>query len=125
EGKSWQVAAVPEGPAFAMAPEPGSASLLTADLDNNGGRDLVAATPKGTRIWLSDEEGKFQLRPALPPRVAQAVDLTRDGRLDLLALSDAGQPVRLTNRGAKPYHWQLIRPFANRKEGAKADERIN
>ena len=72
-----------------------------------------------------DTEGKFQLRPALPPRVAAAVDLTDDGRLDLLALSDAGQPVQLTNRGTKAYHWQVVRPYASKKPDKKADTRMN
>jgi len=125
KGKSWDVAPVAAGPAFTPPPEPGSAVLLAADLDNNGGLDLVASTPKETLVWLSDSEGKFQPRPALPPRVAAAVDLTDDGRLDLLALSDDGKPVRLTNRGTKEYHWQTIRPSASRKEKPKPDERVN
>src|SRR5205814_3714261 len=105
KGKSWEVAAVAEGAAFAAPAEPGSVALLTGDLDNNGGLDLVASTPNETRVWLSDTEGKFQLRPALPPRVSAIVDLTHDGRVDLLALSDDGKPSRLVNHGTTAYHW--------------------
>jgi hypothetical protein len=125
KGKALEVAPVAEGPAFAAATQPGTAVLLAADLDNNGGLDLVASTPAETRAWLSDTDSKFHPGPTAPPRVTAAVDLTHSGRLDLLALSDDGQPVRLTNRGTKDYHWQDVRPQSSRKENRTADERIN
>src|SRR5262249_32969017 len=108
--------------------EPGAAILFAADLDNNGSLDLVVSTDRGTYISLSREPGIFiGPGPAVPPRVAAAVDLGRTGRLDLLALSDAGQPLCLVNKGTKAYHWQVIRPRARdrRTEQISADNRIN
>src|SRR5206468_160861 len=109
----WDVAELARWSDFPAGQEPGSFRLLTADLDNNGGLDLIAAGPAETRVWLSDEQGKFA--PQGPPTAEKtfaAVDLTQDGRLDLLALSEAGQPARRVNRGKKAYHWQLICPHA-------------
>jgi hypothetical protein len=57
--------------------------------------------------------------------VEVAVDLNHTGRLDLLALSDSGQPIRWLSRGSKAYHWQLIRPVANRQSKVDGDNRIN
>jgi len=72
------------------------------------------------------EVKKFQALPlTLPGGVIAAVDLYRKGRLDLLAISDEGQPVRLVNRGSKAYHWQAIRPLANRQAKVEGDNRIN
>ena len=50
-----------------------------------------------------------------------AMDLTGDGRLDLVGVS-AGRPVRMTASGERPYHWQVIRPQA---QTAAGDQRIN
>ncbi len=108
--------------------EPGAATLFVADLDNNGSIDLVASTEGGTFISLSREPGIYLgPGPAAAPRVAAAVDLGRTGRLDLLALSDAGQPLRLVNKGTKDYRWQVVRPHAvdRRKERVSADNRVN
>jgi hypothetical protein len=126
KGRSWDVAELTRWPEIATGLEPGSVRLLVADLDNNGSPDLVLAGPRGGRVWLSDREGKFSALPAvLPHRVAAAVDLNRDGRLDLLALSDAGQPQQLVNRGTKPYHWQAVRPRAAMGLKIEGDNRIN
>src|SRR5262249_6692364 len=87
---------------------------------NNGGLDLIASTPKEKRVWLRGES-EFQLLPVLPPRVTATVDLTHDGRLDLLALADAGQPLRLINHGTRAHHSRTNTPFAS-KEKLKAKE---
>src|SRR5207244_3487756 len=100
KGKSWDVAEVVGGPALSTNLEAGDAILLIADLDNNGGFDLVASTADGTQVWLSNGSGKFQPLPSAPAaRVAAAVDLNNGGRLDLLALSNDGQPLHLLNKG--------------------------
>jgi hypothetical protein len=90
--------------------------LLIADLDNNGALDLIS----GKHAWLAADLGFQPL--ALPERVSGITDLTGDGRLDLLSVTENGQPLRLLNRGTKGYHWQAIRP---RAEDIKGDGRIN
>jgi hypothetical protein len=125
KGKSWEVAELTRWREAPADQEPGAVRLLTADLDNNGSPDLIAAGSKGGRAWLSDRQGHFTELPfGLPPRVAAALDLDADGRLDLLALSADGQPVQALNRGTKAYHWQTIQALAN-YEKIRGDSRIN
>jgi hypothetical protein len=113
KGKSWETAEVARSSNFPTGQEPGSYRLLTADLDNNGGLDLIAAGADGSRIWLSDEQGKFAPQGSLlAENVMAAVDLSKDGRLDLLAISKEGAAVRRINKGTKNYHWQILRPLA-------------
>jgi Tfp pilus assembly protein PilF len=113
----------------------GGARLFAADLDNNGGLDLLVSTPSGARAWLSslggsggsgDAGGKFKPL-ALPAEAASArmltvADTNADGRLDLVGADAGGRAFRATNRGSKPYHWQVIRP---RAANATGDQRIN
>jgi Tfp pilus assembly protein PilF len=92
--------------------------LRIADVDNNGGLDLLL----GSTIALSDENGTFNnLQTAAVTRAFDAADLNNDGRLDLLGLSE-GTPVQALNSGAKNYHWQVVRPRAIQATG---DQRIN
>jgi hypothetical protein len=86
-----------------------------------------ASTPSnlsGALIWLSDEHGKFNLlnNAVGPTSVFSAADVNGDGRLDLLGLTNEGQPVQAINHGTKNYHWQAIRPRAAQASG---DQRIN
>lgn len=110
----------------------GDFRLAVADVDNNGGNDLVItirhsrpeANPASVFIWLGDEQNKFK-RPERPTAVVQACevsDINGDGKLDLLGLNTDGQPVQLINHGTKNYHWQAIRPRAAQATG---DQRIN
>ncbi|MDT7540227.1 MAG: hypothetical protein QOE33_131 [Acidobacteriota bacterium] len=127
EGRGWEtteVARVSNAPNFLE----GEFRLLVADLDNNGGLDLLlTSTPPmgfGSLVWLGDGQGNFKpLDKAVElVSISDAADLDGDGRLDLLGLSSDGQPTRATNRGAKNYHWQQVRPRAAKAVG---DQRIN
>ena len=92
------------------------ATLLIADLDNNGALDVIC----GKRAYLASETGFHALD--LKGRATAVADLTGDGRLDLLAVSDAGEALQLLNRGTLAYHWQAIRPMGGKAIG---DGRIN
>ena len=94
----------------------GPVPLFIADLDNNGALDLVF----GKRAYLASEAAYHALD--LQARVTGVADLTGDGRLDLLGVSDAGEAVQLVNRGNLAYHWQAIRPLGGKALG---DGRIN
>jgi hypothetical protein len=108
---------------------PGAFALLTADLDNNGALDLIAATPNGARIWMGAGPDKFEPLPAaISERIFAVADLSdakgrRDGLLDLLGLSPDGRLLQISGGSALHYHSQEIRPIANKAE--KGDNRIN
>ena len=58
----------------------------------------------------------------LPGRIFAVAELSGDGRLDLLGLSETGQPLRLVNQGTTDYFWLTLRPRAAPVPG---DGRIN
>ena len=124
ENGAWTSTTLAEGFSGATdAADPGTARLLAADLDSNGGLDLLAATEAGTQIWLSDQQGTFHpLDAPLDIRVFDAADLTGEGRLDLVGLAADGQPVRLVGEGAEAYSTLSIRPRATTAVG---DRRVN
>ncbi len=99
------------------------ARLFLADLDNNGQLDLVAGGEAEGVYWLGDAESSWR-RGALPNgvRVFEVADMTGDGRLDVLGLSEDGAPLLLVNRGNRNYHWQVVRP---RVRAVRGDGRIN
>lgn len=104
--------------------------LRVADLDNNGGLDLIVASTSdaannfGGLIWLSDENGNFKPldRSVELSRLFDAADLNGDGRLDLIGLTAGGEATRVITHGSKNYHWQVVRPHASQATG---DQRIN
>src|SRR5439155_16167845 len=131
EGQGWdtaEIARVPD-PASYLAIE---VRLHVADLDNNGAIDLVLApvavvagkAAKGALIWLGDEKGRFTLLGAStgPDLVFDVADLKGDGKLVLLGLAQDGQALRAPGRGARHYHWQIVRPHAAQAFG---DQRVN
>jgi Tfp pilus assembly protein PilF len=130
EGQGWEITEVARIHALT-----GAYRLRVADVDNNGSVDLVlvsttsstSSTISGAWVWLSDDKGNFTLlnraKDVWPAaRAFDTADLNGDGRLDLVALSEEGQPVGAINHGQKNYHWQVIRPRARQAVG---DQRIN
>ena len=138
DGADWirtELAKLPDGTSA------GPVSLKIADLDNNGGLDLLLASALSFEsahmcisncnlAWLNDGNGKFVLLSAEQPsgggllsgiEIYDIVDINNDGRLDLLGLKDI-QPVQAINQGTKSYHWQIVRPRASNAVG---DQRIN
>ena len=112
-GAGWDVGEVAKAENISNGP----LSVRVADLDNNGGLDLVL----GSTILLSDENGKFVAGNSVNENVFDVADVNNDGRLDLLGLSD-GKPVEGINQSQKNYHWQVVRPRASNAVG---DQRIN
>jgi tetratricopeptide (TPR) repeat protein len=112
-GAGWDLAEVAKAENIPNEPF----KLVVADLDNNGGLDLVL----GPAILLSDENGKFSAGKSVDENVFDVADVNNDGRLDLLGLS-SGSPVEGINTGTKNYHWQVVRPRATTAAG---DQRIN
>jgi len=101
-----------------LANGPGPASLLLADLDNNGSLDIVV----GDQIFLGNGKGFAPLAGKLNSDCWALADLNQDGRLDGIGLSNSRTAVQFTNRGAKNYNWQVIR---TRAATANGDQRIN
>jgi tetratricopeptide (TPR) repeat protein len=123
EGTEWRVEEMVQWTDAPRQQAVASARLLVADVDNNGSLDLLASLPSAGRVWLSDPQGAFHPLPGvLPGLVLAAADLTGDGKLDLLALSPTGQPLRLVNRATRDYSWLTIQP---RAEAVPGDQRIN
>ncbi|HKG97562.1 MAG TPA: CRTAC1 family protein, partial [Pyrinomonadaceae bacterium] len=137
-GLDWvrtEIAKLPKPPNFSIS---GPLNFEIADVDNNGGLDLLilssypppipvnCAPPcnAGALIWLNDGNGKFNLmeNPAWSERVFDVADVNNDGRLDLLGVTREGRPLQAINQGSKNYHWQIVRPRASNAVG---DQRIN
>jgi tetratricopeptide (TPR) repeat protein len=101
---------------------PGAYRLFLADLDNNGGLDLIASGGGRSGVWLAGEDSEYRAISAPPAaEIFGITDVDADGQLDLVGLA-AGQPVRLLGRSRMTYHWQVIRPRARQIAG---DQRIN
>jgi Flp pilus assembly protein TadD len=123
QGDTWRLVELTRWPNFPSDIAVASARLFLADLDNNGGLDLLVSLQTGGRIWLSDVRGDFRsLETALPGRLFAVAELTGDGKLDLLGLSPTGQPLRVVNQGTKNYSWLTLQPRAAPVPG---DGRIN
>ena len=99
----------------------GPTRLFWADLDNNGGFDLIVAGEKSAQIFLSDAQGALQALPMpIDGQILTLEDTATDGRIALMGQS-AGKPTRWTATGGANYHWQRIQL----KAAAVGDNRNN
>ena len=103
--------------------DPGFERLLVADLDNNGGQDLVLTNAQSSRVWLQDQDYRFYgLEAAAGVAAFSVASVWQAGRLDLVGLDAEGQPVRAAVVSPRGYHWKEVRPRAAQAVG---DQRIN
>ena len=63
EGTAWRLEQIAQWPDFPRGIAVATPRLLVADLDNNGGLDLLASLPAGGRVWLSEPRGDFRPWP--------------------------------------------------------------
>ncbi|HEX8234722.1 MAG TPA: FG-GAP-like repeat-containing protein [Abditibacteriaceae bacterium] len=123
DSDKWDVAQIARLNAAPSTQEVGTARLLVADLDNNGGLDIVASSGGKTHMWLADVGEKWQaLATPLDATISSIGDLNDDGRLDLVGVAASGVPQQFINSGSKDYHWQVLRSRAAETTG---DQRIN
>jgi tetratricopeptide (TPR) repeat protein len=124
EGQDWDTASIANLNDAGLQPIEGT-HLRVADLDNNGGLDLIVATVSSRNfVWLSDEQGNLKLlnQSSGLDRTVDLADLNSDGRLDLVGLTQTGEATCAITQGSKNYHWQVVRPRASQATG---DQRIN
>ena len=99
------------------------AQLLTGDLDNNGGVDLVVTAQGQSHIFLQGQDYVFYPHGGPVDLETYAISATRfAGRLDMVGLDSDRQPTRYGVITTKPYHWKQIQPRAAQAVG---DQRIN
>jgi uncharacterized repeat protein (TIGR01451 family) len=79
---------------FSMQPYEQAKSVRTADIDNDGDLDVIAALTSGTLVWYENLDGLGAFGPinwvskqAREVKMVQAEDLDNDGDLDLVSAS--------------------------------------
>ena len=125
DGKDWTGSIIANTPGPPNETLKGPFKLDVADLDNNGGLDmLVMSRESGTALWMNEGGDSFKLMTQLvwKDRVFGVADVNNDGLLDLLGTSLEGVPSEAINQSTKNYHWQIVRPRATNAVG---DQRIN
>ncbi len=121
-GASWTVAELGKWE-NAFDPKGVPPRLLSGDLDNNGGVDIIASTESSSRVWLCGAGSIYSpLAADLPGGITGVADLDGDGRLDLVGVAEDGSAIKLQNSGKLNYGFQEIRPRATFTKG---DQRIN
>ena len=123
DGTAWTAREVARVAPFDSDIASGAASLLIADLDNNGAADLVAAARSAAHVLLRGPANASRpLVGPIPLDVRAAADLDGDGRVDLVGLRPDGRAATAKSRGRAQYAWQTLRPHAATATG---DQRIN
>src|SRR5262249_50672640 len=112
-GKDWEVVVVAKVNPPETYPDP--LGLQIEDFDNNGSLDLLV---QGRQVLLSDNRGGFQpLAKKFAIPAYSIADINGDGRPDLVGLRDGWRPFVYINRGAKNYHYQILRTRAAQSTG--------
>ena len=76
KGADWEIVEVARWKSPPGDIRAGSARLIVADLDNNGGLDMIASTPKGSQVWLRGVKELFvPLQTPLSEQIFAALDL--------------------------------------------------
>ncbi|GAB4453286.1 MAG: hypothetical protein OHK0029_05820 [Armatimonadaceae bacterium] len=93
--------------------------LFFADLDNNGGTDILVSGNSGSEVLLSDAEKQFSAAAiAVPMSVQGIADVNNDGLLDPVGVA-GGKATQSLASGSKNYNWQS---FTLKKAPSKAPE---
>jgi len=72
--------------------------VVARDIDGDGDRDLLAAVSSGAMVIRQRDDGSFaspENVPGDPLEVLDAIDLDRDGDLDIVGLSTADSPTQI------------------------------
>ncbi len=125
-GAVWMISHKPDGGwelfnLFQVDGISGSKSVMLSDLDNNGAADIIIGGQQKSLIWLGDPERKYVQLDPVAATLSSIADIDDDGRLDFAGTS-AGRSSTFTNRGARSYNWQTVRPRAAKTTG---DQRVN
>ena len=99
-----------------------SSKLFVADLDNNGGLDIITVGEASSSYMLMDQDRTYSgVATEVDLQVANVSDQNGDGYLDLLGRGPEGW-VMASGAGSKGYHWQKLK---FKSADAKGDQRIN
>jgi Tfp pilus assembly protein PilF len=122
EGMGWETAEVARWASMPPVeiesdhparPDVNQVRLLAADLDNNGGIDLLASRGTTSQVFLSDAQLALKpLATAVPGTVHSVWLMNNDDRLDLVTVTPEGRPLTLMTSGTKRYFAQTVRPRA-------------
>ncbi|MEO6724111.1 MAG: FG-GAP-like repeat-containing protein, partial [Blastocatellia bacterium] len=87
-----------------LPPPVGTAPAFASDFDNNGELDVILSGYYGWEFFHKSFTEQHEQRIRGKARVLAVADMTSDGKLDLLGLTETGQPVEVINRATKNYH---------------------
>lgn len=117
----WTVTPMGAGHVPATSDVPGSCVLLTGDLDNNGGMDVVAGGPGWWQPWLCGPHYHLHPRNFMPGTAGALMDFNGDGLLDVEGLNSSNQPVAWLAHSNFHYSWQELRPTPAEEEFKRSD----
>ncbi len=117
----WTITTMGQGSVSGTGIAPGSCVLLTGDLDNNGGMDVVASGHGWWQPWLCGPHYHLHPGKLVPGTANTLLDFNGDGLLDVLGLNSSKQPVAWLGHTSERYHWQELRPTPAEEEFKRSD----